>query len=180
MTQTFDYEPTPWVQKNDFVTTKYHKFPYVLEHFSIDLLFPRVILPLIAILLDIDVVYRTAKDVRVDTLLAPYLSWIPRSCFSPRGKLNFRLIHHTSRMLDVEGTMARDRLVIDDLSTDPDEADDRIRPWGVIRLARITSVSGIDNTEIRYLSYILMFTSIPWACLGILSADNTNRAPGLI
>ena len=180
MTQTFDYEPTPWVQKNDFVTTKYHKFPYVLEHFSIDLLFPRVILPVIAILLDIDVVYRTAKDVRVDTLLAPYLSWIPRSCFSPRGKLNFRLIHHTSRMLDVEGTMARDRLVIDDLSTDPDEADDRIRPWGVIRLARITSVSGIDNTEIRYLSYILMFTSIPWACLGILSADNTNRAPGLI
>ena len=56
-------------------------------------------------------------------------------------------------MLDVEGTMKRDKLIIDDKGIDaPDE---NIRPMGVIRLSRIKNVYGIHNTHSQIIAGVL-------------------------
>ena len=177
LTTTYDHVPSIWLQKNDFYTTEFHQFPTVIEHFSIDLMFPRIILPLVAILFDVLTVYFVAYDIRLDTFLKAYVTFLPTYMFWPRNEPKYTLIHHTSRMLDVEGTMKRDKLIIDDEGLDA--ADEKIRPMGVIRLSRIKNVYGIHNTHSQMIAGVLIFTCIPWASIAMLSADNTFRFPGL-
>ena len=184
ITTTFDYEPTPWVQKNDFETNQYHKFPHILEHFSIDLLVPRIILPLIAILLDFEPICRAASDVRLDAYLSDFLPSALLACFMCRKRRShdivYKLVHHTSRRLDIESTLARDKLIIDGNFDDlPGAADDKLRPKGIIRLSRITNVYGIPKEEVKTLIGVLLFTLIPWGSIAVLVANNTMRAPGL-
>ena len=149
--------------KNDFYTTEFHQYPTVIEHFSIDLIFPRIILPLVAILFDVICVFRClwhslryiSEDIRHS---CPILFW-------PRNEPKYTLIHHTSRMLDVEGTMKRDKLIIDDEGLDA--TDENIRPMGVIRLSRIKNVYGIHNTHSQVIAGVLIFTAyrgLRWQC----------------
>jgi hypothetical protein len=177
LTTTYDHEPTTWLQKNDFYTKDFHQYPTVLEHFSIDLLFPRIILPFVAMCLDITIVYLIAYDIRLDVFLKQYLNCLPTWLFRPRNRHKYTLIHHTSRMLDVEGTMKRDKFIIDDGDlNDPDENE---RPMGVIRLFRIKNVYGIHDTHAKVIAGMLIFTCIPWASIAMLCADNTTRFPGI-
>ena len=76
LTTTYDHVPSIWLQKNDFYTTEFHQFPTVIEHFSIDLIFPRIILPLVAILFDVITVYFVAYDIRLDTFLKTYVTFL--------------------------------------------------------------------------------------------------------
>eukprot|EP00949_MAST-11_sp_MAST-11-sp1_P002072 g2072.t1 len=96
----------------------------------------------------------------------------------------YRLVHHSSKVLDIVGTKTLDHFFIDSRPYEQNMRNFKLinveERQSCIQLLRILSVTGVPRGTAKVFCFIMVFTSLPWTSICVASPDNTAPLPSII